>query len=706
MGPFLKRRCMEWQENKNTKLNKIIDPLLDIRLCVKNPAELYSAGFNIRSINGPYLTAYVPISRLDELSELPSVEYIREASKCYLHLDQSMPEIGMDIVRTGHEGTGYTGNDVIIGVIDTGIDWMHEDFIDAEGFTRILAIWDQTLDVPNGPFHIFAQDHIQAAIDQNDYASVGGKDLYGHGTHVAGIAAGSGSATGNNKSQYNYIGAAPDAKLIIVKVSDGISMTDSQVEDGLNFIFQKADEFGLPCVVNLSLGRRNGSHDGRDSFELGMNNFLASPGRAIVVSAGNDGGKRIHVQHEFNPFITDTLNVEIQISENDQSSVDQVSFEGWIHHLSPVEITIVNPQGVRFGPISPEALYRWPENETTQIYVDNGSSGEYVYNGDKQILIQLMDGEQRNELLPGKWILKFHNGSDRLDLWLVDHSISAEIVSEIDETTLLNEPAHALLVVTVGSYVSRTEWPNLWSTSWKPEGLVLGALSSISSPGPSRRNSQDNHTRNKPEIVAPGEYIVSSHSQWSAYWPGDQYMASDSVHRAWTGTSFAAPHVTGLIACMFEQDPTLSANSIKGKLLNTKKDEFTGYDTWNSHWGFGKIDAAAAMGLSSVNNQKTVIMPNRIRLLSNYPNPFNSCTMIQLTADEIKQNLIAEQWLKIYDVSGKLIRSIRLPLLSHDTLKIQWDGRDSYYNEVPSGVYFATLNIDQKYHSKKMILIR
>ncbi|MBN2104660.1 S8 family serine peptidase [bacterium] len=714
LGPCLKRRLLEFDGDEGVKLNKTRDVLLDIRLCTEDPWALKCAGFKIRSVNGFYATATVPLSRINELARHSGVRWVKEASKCHLNLDQSMPEIGMDAIRSITRQTGYTGKNVIVGIIDTGIDWTHEDFIDDDGNTRILTIWDQTLDEYGGPLHIYTQAQIQAALDQEDGSSIGGTDVYGHGTHVAGIAAGNGRGRGNGKSDRNYVGGAPEAFLIVVKVSDGVSMTDSQVEDALNFIFQKAGEYDLPCVVNLSLGRRNGSHDGRSAFELGMNNYLTTAGRAIVVSAGNDGGKRIHIQHDFNPFIEDTLKVEVQVSDNDPASIDQVSFEGWIHRLAPVCVTIIDPQGERYGPIAPDALYRWPENGEIRIFVDNGSSGAYEYNGDKQILVQLMDGAQGDELSNGKWTIQFHDGSDRLDLWLVDRTLSAEITSTIDETTLLNEPAHALLVVAVGSYISRTQWPNLYSSSWKPDGLTLGALSATSSPGPSRSNSLDNHTRNKPEITAPGEYIVSTHSAFVNYCPGEQYIASDSVHRAWAGTSFAAPHITGLIACMFEADPNLTANAIKGCLLKTRKDDFTGEDIWNNAWGYGKVDAAAAMGISRVEHERKAVLPDHQYLIRNFPNPFNGCTTITVSLNDLNP-VSSVKYLEIYNIHGQLIRSVALPDTREGMIQIQWDGRNDRYHELSSGVYFVRLrgyggqcrlknNI--KLHSCKMILMR
>lgn len=705
IGPYLKCHL---NQHAHHSLNKHENRLIALKIYAKNPEILRTKGFDIRTIHGPFATARVYLSRIHELASCQDVQYIQEASECRFQLDKSMPDIGMDQVHAGVNGHGYTGKNVIIGIVDTGIDWTHPDFIDEEGKTRILAIWDQTQDDNSGYRHIYSKTEIQAALDQHDFSQAGGKDIFGHGTCVAGIAAGNGRGTGNGQSAGKYIGAAPDAYLVIVKTSDNITVTDVQVEEGVNYIFETAQSYGMPCVVNLSLGRQSGSHDGRSLYELGLDEYLFNfPGRAIVVAAGNNGGEKIHVKHEFNPFIQDTCKVEIMVSDNATSFQDQISLEGWIHYFSPAVISVVTPQGVTIGPVDPGAVCSWPDFGSTIVYIDNGSAGRYFQNGDKQILIQLSDGAQGNEIQNGKWILKFYDASDRLDLWMVNRTLSAEILSEVDQTTLMNEPAYASSLIAVGSYITRDDWPSLWKTPWGPGNLTIGELSTSSSPGPSRPNAMGNQSPNKPELIAPGEYIVSALSRWISVWPGNAYVAADSVHLAVSGTSFSAPHVSGVIACMFESDPTLTASKIKNYLMfSAKKDAFTGNEFWNPQRGCGKVNAVDAVLKTSIQHPEADIQPNQSDLISNYPNPFNSKTIIRIRLDG--KQLIAKQHprLEIRDIRGKQVQSFEIPVTRDGSIEIPWNGNDKNHIEMPSGVYFAHLFYTHKIITQKLILIR
>jgi minor extracellular serine protease Vpr len=696
LGPYLKRKLAD----PSLCLEKSNSSMLDLRIVTSNPSALIG-DFTIRSVNGPYVTAYVEPHRIYELAANMHVQSIRLAQPCFLKLDQSLPEIGMDRVHNGSLGLAYTGKNVLIGIVDTGIDWSHKDFIDANGQSRILAIWDQTQDTYDGNKHVYFQMEIQQALDSRNYGLIGGKDYNGHGTHVSGIAAGNGRASGNGKASGRYIGVAPDASLIIVKVSDGISTTDSQIEAAVDFIFDYADQLGMPCVINLSLGRRNGSHDGRDDFELALNNYLWDPGHALVVAAGNDGGRRIHVQHEFYPFASDTLNVEIEISENPPQQTDQVSFEGWIHRFSSMQITIVNPEGEYFGPVLPGYTVQWPD-DYPKIFVDNGSVPPNEHNGDKQVLIQLTDKNAEETISPGKWVFKFHNGSDQLDLWLTSQTLSAEITSAVNFSTLLNEPAHTLLAIAVGSYISRDQWPSLGVTPFSPENLNIGELSLISSPGPSRKNALNTQAENKPEISAPGEYILSAHSSWTTPWPGDSYVADDSCHRAWTGTSFAAPHVTGIIACMFEKDPDLTASFVKLYLIQSARhDQFTGNEPWNAYYGFGKVDGYSALSTTGIRQKAVHDNQTEAFEINNYPNPFNAQTKFYIKLGD-RSSTGAK--LEIWDISGRLVRDLEISD-AVGTVQLSWDGRDNNGIRLPSGLYIARLKSNFVILIKKLTLV-
>src|SRR5690606_36571184 len=192
--------------------------------------------------------------------------------------------------RSGDRFVGLAGHGVIIGVYDTGLDLSHPDFRNDDGGTRVLYAWDQSAESGTPPGQVGADvfDYgNECRADAIDAGACPMVDAVGHGTHVAGTAAGTGAATGNGRPAYRYTGVAPAADLIIVKGGDGSFSTDRAV-DGVAYIFARAAELGRPAVVVLSLTTQTGPHDGSTAFEQALDS-LAGPGRIIVAAAGNGG---------------------------------------------------------------------------------------------------------------------------------------------------------------------------------------------------------------------------------------------------------------------------------------------------------------------------------------------------------------------------------------------------------------------------------
>jgi subtilisin family serine protease len=188
---------------------------------------------------------------------------------------------------------GYTGAGIVMGIIDSGIDYLHPDFQDTLGNTRIYEIWDQR--DQQGP----------AAMPWNygtlwDSASINNatcqhNDLtyYGHGTHVSGIAGGN----GNSATILDMSGVAPEVLYIVVALDFSGNMSATAIADAAKFIYQEAQALGMPCVINASVGDYYGSHDGQDLQSLMIDTLLNTPGRLFVSAAGNAGGLPIHVSY-------------------------------------------------------------------------------------------------------------------------------------------------------------------------------------------------------------------------------------------------------------------------------------------------------------------------------------------------------------------------------------------------------------------------
>lgn len=689
----------------------------EVFIRTSNPDALRRRGICVRTVAGDIVTALLPLSMVESTAALPSVSSVRAGSLCKMYLNESIPEIGVDHVWNGDLGTEYRGEEVIIGFCDSGIDWSHPDFIDSNGESRILFIWDQTDDTgspPGGDFNYGTEyDSVQInnEIDGTPAGIVQSKDLWGHGSHVAGIAAGNGRGTGNDKPSGVYVGVAPKSHLIVVKGGDESLIPDTYIVDGINYIFQKAALLGLPAVVNLSLGTQDGPHDGTSDFERAIDNLIGwEEGRAVVVAAGNEGDKAIHALGEFGDQNQgDTINVDFQVIDNPPDTPDNLNFQVWYSPPEDLSIIVSTPGGVHVGPVSSGDVGNWPLFGQPMIYVDN-ALGDVQDNGDKKIYIQISDLVNNGEIdnfESGTWKLLLFGGWGRFDVWLYESTVGAYLTSKVDYSTILAEPGNSRLCITAGSYVSRTEWPSLWVDPWGPGDLTVGELSSFSSPGPTRPNSIDPQFRRKPEIIAPGEYILSSFSSDVENHPGDRYVATDSVHRAWKGTSMSAPHVTGTVALMLQIDPQLTSSEIKARIIQTaRKDEFTGLEEWTWFRGYGKLDALEALRITSVKGEDLAKNPVSFTLAQNYPNPFNGMTVIEYTVPDGIIPGRQEVSLVIYDLKGRMVYTSVRGVQSTGRYEIFWEGNDEEGNRVSSGVYVYRLTVGDRILSRKMIYLR
>lgn len=228
--------------------------------------NVIALGGIVRSILGDVATVEIPAFQLQSVAALPNVIYIEAPRKLKKRLDASVPATGADQLRSGAppNWTGNTGRNVVVGIIDSGIDLTHPDFKDKNGKTRVRFLWDQNMagTPPSGFNFDYGKECTNAAIDSGTCGSL---DEDGHGTHVAGIAAGNGSATGNGQQAFRFIGMAPEADLIIVRLNDAEALSTS-VLDGIKYIQTRAKELDRPSVINLSLGEHSGPQTGRQTL--------------------------------------------------------------------------------------------------------------------------------------------------------------------------------------------------------------------------------------------------------------------------------------------------------------------------------------------------------------------------------------------------------------------------------------------------------
>jgi len=489
-------------------------------------------------------------------------------------LDLSVPEIGASelwqrITEPG--GQHLNGTGVVIGIVDTGIDWKHPDFKFENGSSKIQYLWDQTTNGIHPAGYSYGTEWTRVQIDAGVCDS---KDQIGHGTHVAGIASGTGRSRGK------YVGVAPGSSLVVVKsgvlTRKGWRFRWAEVIDGVNYIWQKAKALGKRAVVNLSLGSNAGGHDGSSSIEKALDHFVAE-GLVVVVSAGNEGDKRTHAEGKLKEGESVTLTVQPTTDE------DEIYFEVWYSISNVMDISVKTPDGQVVNASTPTEGALTPSG-TVHLGRDASEKGK---------ALKLRVASSTN-LTSDSWSVTVSGRSvsdeGEWDAWLsTKGQLLAGVGYEITRQKTVGVPGTARTVITVGAYVTRMRWTAGNGTEQGyATGENVGEIAAFSSWGPTRDG------RLKPEITAPGKGIISARSVDSS----SSWRDPDDAYSIKQGTSMAAPHTAGAIALIMQSSPDASPSIIREILkMTAKQDSRTGQiDQNRSHkWGFGKLDAKKAV---------------------------------------------------------------------------------------------------------------
>lgn len=614
-------------------------------------AALRAAGARIRAHAGDVVTAVVPLAAFPGLVAAPGIRFLEAATTLRspalaaaapfppgLALlsgdplpvpapanDRSIQEIDADRlrVRVGDHFAGLAGQGILVGIFDSGLDLRHPDFLDGEGRTRVLYAWDQTETDGQPPGIIGADDFDYGVECDSARINAGGcplRDRVGHGTHVAGTLAGDGSATGNGLAPYRFTGVAPEANLIVVKGGD-TGYTSDQLLDGVAYIMARAQQLGRPLVINLSLGTQSGPHDGTTLLERGLDSFTG-PGRIIVTVAGNQGNN----QNESPPFVRQSLHAmgratgtaithELVVPNYTPAPGevnDGALLELWYDGRDALAVTVVAPGGEdSLRAVPGDSAFT--DTPSGAIYIDNASAGVQETNGDRVALITLFDAEATRPPVPGTWRIRVQQlagtGTGDYHLWFVGSTLATATDlptlagTGVTNAYLVSTPGNASGLITVGAFAGRHDWLGPGSQPQEyPFREQLGDLAHFSGPGPTRDG------RLEPVITAPGKVVVSARSVDATLWQQlPTFIEADGVHAVLLGTSMAAPQVAGVIALLLQLQPTLTTGEAR-QLIETSAaaDAFTAHSfdgapdqRPNQSWGYGKLDAGAAVRLLS-----------------------------------------------------------------------------------------------------------
>ena len=436
-----------------------------------------------------------------------------------------------------HRAYGLTGKGVLIGFVDSGLDLTHPEFLGEDGNSRVTALWDMT--AQGTPPEGFRRGAFYSGEDIAAGRAPSG-DRSGHGTAVAAVAAG-------------RSGTAPGASIAMVKLA-GAQTTD--VMRAVKFLLDQAEAQGMPCVVNLSYGTNWGSHWGQTLFESYIDQSAQRGRSAIVCAAGNEGSGT----HHFSGRVEENgvLDAEFTIS----TRREQVYLSLWKNFSDEVVFDLTLPSGQSTGPLT-EGERRLRFN-SVRVSVSYGMPSHYSVS---QEVLFLLDGPPGS--LDGLWRLRCQGGKiadGRLNIWLptVEEVTDRTAFLQPSPDLTITLPATALYPISVGGF--------------RPE---TGTASPFSG-----RGIQDCAGRTLLDLTAPAEGVRSA--------------KAGGGYDAYTGTSLAAPFVSGSAALMMEwgvvrgNDPFLYNQRVKAFLCKgAQRSPLLTYP--NAQWGYGRLNLCASM---------------------------------------------------------------------------------------------------------------
>jgi subtilisin family serine protease len=548
----------------------VSNDLVDVNLVIPDAASTQLPDLRndeiLDQLSGVYYSGRLRLNTLKQLATLAEIERISTKKQKQLLLDEALKDIRLLSSATPPaRSVPETGAGVFIGIVDSGFDLSHPMFRDSSGKLRVKALLDQTQ--PGNPVY-------DTTALTNGWASgkkLGG-DEHGHGTHVATIAGG---------SPYQGLeGVAPKAQFLLVK-------TDfTNVDSGVAWIFRQAGT--APCVINLSLGSHYGSHDGTSQEEK-LYEQLIGPGKILVIAAGNERQRNLHIGGRFVPNQVEEVAFDVLRDRSGQRPpVSVATF--WYEDTDTFEGELITPtrQSIPIPAINKTDRYT-AANLEIEI-------SRRRYAPAKAIQIEVAINFTRVNVRSAdllNWRFRFRCASaavGRLDGWFANQGFGQFKPHALLETArTIGIPSTSKASITIASHVSKNTWNS--DDGQQLDGNVLVARSSpFSSIGPTRDG------RWKPDISAPGQYLtaaLASNSEMSTL-PERSLTAQKLL--TIEGTSMATPVVTGAIALMLQKKPGLSPSQILD-LFNqqARRDQQTGPALWTPTYGHGKLDIPALL---------------------------------------------------------------------------------------------------------------
>ena len=453
------------ERQKSLSLNVGYDSLDDTwDVIVKYTGDLSALegeAVRIVPLIGQYAVVTLREDRLEDLAGSPLIEYVEKPKRLFFQVDGGRAASCIDGVQNA--AFGLFGQGVLVAVIDSGIDYTHPDFCTQDGRTRILALWDQSLEAQEGEhppqgYHI-GVEYTGEAIDRALEAGgeerarlVRSRDLSGHGTAVAGIAAGNGRASGGR-----YRGVASESPLLVVKLgnprqgSEGFPRT-TELMQGVDYVVKKAVELKMPVAVNLSFGNTYGSHDGTSLLETYLDNVAGVWKNVLCVGTGNEANRAGHTEG----FLKEGELREVEFAVSSYETA--LNIQIWKSYADDFDIAVRHPSGETVGPLQQVLGPQRFRLRGTEILVYYGEPSPY--SRAQEIYLEFLP--DRDYLDDGIWAVQLFPRrlvTGNYDMWMPSAQVLNEgtgFVLPVEETTL-TIPSSARKVLSVGAYDARRD---------------------------------------------------------------------------------------------------------------------------------------------------------------------------------------------------------------------------------------------------------
>lgn len=516
----------------------------------------------VTELRNEYAIVRVKESDIQKLSAVPQIIYIEKPKRLFFQAENGRRVSCINEVQNTRllsSSETLFGDGILVAVLDSGIDYANEDFRNEDGSTRIYRLWDQTIagNPPEG--YAFGSEYTREMINEalgqqtlvERYRIVPSRDSGGHGTAVAGIAAGNGRGSGSLAR-----GVASRSELIIVKLgvprAEGFPRT-TELMSALNYVIDEAEKRGMPVAVNLSIGNTYGAHNGTSLLERFMDE-ISDVGRAVIcVGTGNEGTSAGHVSGN----LTERQNENIEFAVQERQTA--FSIQIWKRYEDRIRIAVQAPSGTVAGPIDEILGTQRLRVEGVEILLYYGEPSPYSVL--QEIYMELLprdaylpEGIWQIQLVPERIVV------GEYEMWMPSQSALNVGTAFLypSENLTITIPSTAERIVSVGAY-------NGFTGAYAPfsgRGYDLG------------------RGRVKPDLVAPGVDVMTTSAS------GGTVTVS--------GTSFATPFVTGSAALLMEwgivkgNDPYLYGEKVKAYLRNGAR-QLSGFSEVNPLTGYGAL---------------------------------------------------------------------------------------------------------------------